>query len=167
MKSKLLKASAFAVMLVITGGVVVSMLNNDTLASIPSPAANGSATLVKATQVNMGMNGHATTRHGRFQSNVVGEAAAILGVKPIWILDEMKKGLTLVKIAEEEGLNQNEFLEQLTELETRNINEAVESGQIPQKHADALLEGMADRLSKALEIKAVDVNDPHNPGMSM
>lgn len=91
--------------------------------------------------------------------NIVGEAATVLNVLPINIIDEMKKGKTIVQIAQEKGLSEKEFTQKITNLENKIVNVAVKEGIIPQKQADAIRTGRSDRLKNAMKEKSMDVKD--------
>jgi hypothetical protein len=161
MGSKFFKAVTLALM--IAGGAMVTLHSDNALASNQSAALNS----LSSGQHHPGTHVRGNQRQGRFKGlNVVSETADVLKVKPIWIMDEMNKGKTLSQIAQEKGLTEQAFLQKLIVLETNIINAAVKSGKIPQKHADALLSGMNERLTKALQLKSVNVKD-HNGGMSM
>lgn len=93
------------------------------------------------------------------QQNIVGEAANVLNVLPITIIDEMKKGKTLVQIAKEKGLSEQQFTQKLADFDSKTVNTAVKEGTITQEHADAINAGRADRLKSGIQEKAMDVND--------
>lgn len=93
------------------------------------------------------------------EMNIVGEAATVLGVLPIDIIDSMKSGKTVVQIAQDKGLSEKEFTQKITDLEVKMVNEAVKAGTITKEHGDAINQGRADRLKKSLKEKAVNVND--------
>ena len=96
------------------------------------------------------------------QMNIVGEAATVLNVLPITIIDEMKKGKTLSQIVKAKGLTEKQFLQKLSSLETKTVNQAVSTGTISSKQKAAINAGKSDRLRKALQIKGVNVHD-HAP----
>ncbi|MFJ5715864.1 hypothetical protein [Neobacillus sp. NPDC093127] len=93
------------------------------------------------------------------QMNVVSEAAKVLNVLPIDIMNEMKNGKTLVQIAQSKGLTKADFLQKLTDYENQIIADAVKTGKITKEHETALKDGQKNRLTKSLTLKAVDVND--------
>ena len=96
------------------------------------------------------------------QMNIIGEAATVLNVLPITIIDEMNKGKTLAQIAKAKGLTEKQFLQKLSSLETKTVNQAVSTGTISSKQKVAINAGKSDRLKKALKIKGVNVHD-HAP----
>jgi hypothetical protein len=163
MGSKFFKTCIVALALILTSGVIVALHSDNAIASNQSAAVNASASSKHHPATNVRGN----KRQGRFNGiNVVSETASVLKVKPIWIMEEMKKGKTLSQISKEKGLTEQAFLQKLIALETKIINAASKSGQIPEKQALVLLSGMSERLTKALQLTSVNVND-HNGGMSM
>lgn len=92
------------------------------------------------------------------QMNIVGEAATVLNVLPINLIDEMKKGKTIVQIAQEKGLTEKQFTQKITDLENQTINAAVKEGSISKKQADAINSGRTSRLKNAMKEKAMKAN---------
>lgn len=161
MKKKLLIASALALGLVLISGTAVAFYHDN-----PVFAKNKSGTNVKVkgdmtiySSPNQKKSSESVRRSRLKQMNTIGEAATVLNVLPITIIDEMKKGKTVVQIAKEKGLSEAEFTKKLTDLETKMVNEAVKSGTITQEHADAIKAGRSERLKKSIKEKAVNVND--------
>jgi hypothetical protein len=100
------------------------------------------------------------TRKSRVkQQNIVSEAANVLNVLPMDIINEMKKGKTLVQIAKDKGLSEPEFTQKLKDFDAKTVNAAVKEGTITKEHATAINEGRADRIQKGLKEKAMNVND--------
>lgn len=93
------------------------------------------------------------------QMNIISEAAQVLNILPVNIIDEMKNGKTLVQIAKEKGLTKADFLKQLKAYENKTVDAAVTAGTITKEHAKAIKAGQNDRLTKSLTIKSVNVND--------
>ena len=93
------------------------------------------------------------------QMNVVSEAANVLNVLPIKIMEDMKKGKTLEQIAKDKGLSKDQFLKKMAAFEDQTVAAAVKTGRITEKHQKALKDGQNDRLKKSLTQKAQDVND--------
>lgn len=96
------------------------------------------------------------------QMNIVGEAATVLNILPIKIINEMNKGKTLAQIAQEKGLTEKEFTQKLSALESTTVNHAVSTGTIPLAQKEAINKGKSDRIKKALKTKGVNVHD-HAP----
>ncbi|WML48071.1 hypothetical protein RCG23_22740 [Neobacillus sp. PS3-34] len=161
MSKRSTKISIFIAMLLILGFVVALWHNNTALAD--NKAVNKTATaasIMSKYSVKDNDQTQAPIRKGRLnQINFVTEAAQILNVLPITIMQEMEKEKTVVQIAQEKGYSKAEFLQKLTDLENKTINAAATSGTISQKHANALHQGQADRLKYNLDLKAVNVND--------
>jgi hypothetical protein len=161
MGSKFFKAVTLTLMIAV--GVIVTLHSDNVLASNQSATVNASV----SGQDHPVTHVRGNERQGRFKGlNVVNETADILKVKPIWVMEEMNKGKTLSQIAQEKKITELAFLQELIVLETKTTNAAAKSGKIPQKQADTILSGMNERLTKAIQLKSVNVNN-HNGGMSM
>lgn len=93
------------------------------------------------------------------EMNIVSEAAQVLNVLPINIIQEMKKGKTLVQLAKEKGLTKNQFMKKLGDVEDKKVKTAAKNGVITDDHAEALKEGQKERLDKSVMMKSVNVND--------
>jgi hypothetical protein len=101
-----------------------------------------------------------TVRVSRLKEmNIVGEAATVLNVLPIDIIDKMKQGKTIAQIAKEKGLSEQQFTQKINDLETKKVNDAVKDGTITKEHAEAITQGRTDRLKKGLKEKAMNVNE--------
>ncbi|MDD9266937.1 hypothetical protein ACFPES_07805 [Paenibacillus sp. GCM10023248] len=108
-------------------------------------------------------HGHGFQDHGRgpvkggFEFGNKGGAmdfAAILGIDPTVLKEEIKQGKTIVQIAQEKAnLTEEALLAKLTEAETKKIDVALSSGKIKQEQADKMKAGLADRLKKVIEMK--------------
>jgi hypothetical protein len=92
------------------------------------------------------------------QLNIVAEAANVLNVLPIDIINEMKKGKTLVQVAKDKGLAESEFNKKLADFDAKTVDTAVKNGVITKEHGDAIAAGRADRIKKGMQEKAMDVN---------
>lgn len=78
--------------------------------------------------------------------------AAILGIEPSVLKEEIKQGKTLVQIAQDKAnLSEDALLAKLTEAETKKIDTALSDGKLKQEQADKLKAGLADRLKKIVE----------------
>lgn len=159
MKKKLLIAIALALVL-ISGSAMALYHDNPAFAkSQPATDVKVKGNMAVYSPPNQKKSSEPVRKSRLKQMNIVGEAATVLNVLPIIIIDEMKKGKTVVQIAKEKGLTEAEFTKKLTDLETKMVNEAVSSGTITQEHADAIKDGRPDRLKKSIKEKAVNVND--------
>lgn len=161
MRKKFLKITSIAAVILILGSTVVVWQNHSVLAKKQEANVKISAEARMAKySVKTKQKAVTNVRKSRLSDiNVVSEAATVLNVLPITIMDEMTKGKTLEQIAKEKGLSKSKFLLKLTELDTKNINAAASSGIISQEQANALKEGQKDRLHHNLMLKAVNVND--------
>ena len=161
MRKKLNKVFLFAALLLMLGTVAAVWHNETAVAKnqATAPAVNAKANMAKYS-VKSKNKAITTIRRSRLsQMNIVSEAAQVLNVLPITIMDEMKKGKTLVQIAKEKGITKAQFLQKLTAVENKTVDTATKAGTISQEHSTALKAGQKDRLSKSLDMKAVNVND--------
>ena len=161
MRKRLLKVTSIIAVILIFGTAVMVWQNHSALAKKQDANVKISAAERMAKySVKTKQNTDSTVRKSRLsQINVVSEAANILNVLPINIMEEMAKGKTLEQIAKDKGMSKTKFLKELTALDTKNIDHAVSSGTISTKQGAALKEGQKDRLSHSLMLEAVDVND--------
>jgi hypothetical protein len=161
MRKRLLKVTSIIAVILILGSVVVAWQNHFALAKKQETNVKISAeTRMAKYSVKTKQKSDSSIRKSRLkQINVVSEAAIVLNVLPITIMDEMTKGKTLEQIAEVKGLSKGQFLKKITDLDTKNIDTAASSGEISQEQAKALKEGQKDRVQHNLMLKAVDVND--------
>lgn len=114
-----------------------------------SPSA---ATSSQKNDVKIGAGQH-KERFARFfhGGQAVKHSADILGIEQSALLEELKEGKTLLQIAEEKGLAQEQFLEQLTAAVEQSIDTALSEGKITQEQADKQKEGLEDRLSEEIQ----------------
>jgi hypothetical protein len=164
MAKKMVRASLAAAAILLTAGAGwIAFFGENAFAYNSPSGVKVQASSNPAIHYSKGVKNQGNHRQGRFRGlNVTSEAAAILKVKPIDIIDSMTKGKKLVDIAIDHGLTKEQFLQKLTEVETKTINQAAKAGTIPQQQADALLQGMQDRLTSALQMTA-----SKSSGMSM
>lgn len=161
MSKKLFVASVLAAILIL-GSAAAVWQNHLAYAKSKTTAADAKKAMAKYSAPDK-KKAQQPLRNSRLkQINIVNEAANVLHVLPITIIDEMKKGKTLVQIAKDKGLTEKEFTQKLTDFETKTVNAAVKVGTITKKHADAINSGRSDRLKKGLKEKAMDAGD-HQP----
>lgn len=162
MSKKIIRISVFAVFALILSAAAVIWHNNDALAQ-NQPQKKTSAEMMAIYSAKGKENTKSNIRISRLtQMNIVSEAANVLNVLPINIIDEMKKGKTLEQIANEKGFTKDQFLQKLTDYENKTIAAAATAGEITDKHETALKQGQKDRLTKSLTEKANNVNN-HQP----
>lgn len=161
MRKRFNKVFLFTALLLILGTIAAVWHNNTALAKnqAPTPAVNAKANMAKYSVKSNNKPGTPIRRSRLSQMNVVSEAAQVLNVLPITIMDEMKKGKTLLQVAQDKGFNKAQFLQKLTDVENKTVDTATTAGTITQKHSAALKAGQKDRLTKSLDMKAVNVND--------
>jgi hypothetical protein len=161
MTKRLIKVSVFAVMILILGLGAIVWQNQNALAKdqAASVTVNAKANMAKYSPKSNNKSEKPIRRSRLSQMNVVSEAAQVLNVLPITIMDEMTKGKTLLQVAQDKGLTKAQFLQKLSDVENKTVDTATKAGTITQKHSDALKAGQKDRLTKSLDLKAVNVND--------
>lgn len=159
MRKRFNKVFLFTALLLILGSVVAVWHNSTAFAKNQAATANAKAGMAKYSVKSKSKSGTPIRKSRLSQMNIVAEAAQVLNVLPITIMDEMNKGKSLVQVAEAKGLTKDQFLQKLTDVENKTIDAANKSGTITQKHATALKAGQKDRLNKSLDTKAVNVNN--------
>lgn len=93
-------------------------------------------------------------RAGGFRGgNVVQETATLLGVEQSVITDALKEGKTLLQIAQEKGLSEEDYLQKLVDAQTVAIDAKVTAGTLTQEKADQMKSGLSDRLKQQIENK--------------
>ena len=159
MKRQILSFTAFVTLVV--AGVSAYHINNAYAKNQPVTKKSPAELMAKYSYKPKGkQNTNQNIRVSRLsQMNVVSEAANVLNILPINIMEEMKKGKTLEQIAKEKGLSKDQFLKKMSAFEDQTVTAAVKAGRITEKHQKALKEGQKDRLTKSLSEKAQDVND--------
>ncbi|MEH7075446.1 hypothetical protein [Neobacillus drentensis] len=171
MKYQKVTVSIFVALLLILGASAAVWHNSPALAksNAKAPSINAKEAMSKFApprKNDKAKTSEPTVRKSRLpQLNVVSEAAVVLNVLPINIIEEMNKGKTLVQIAKEKGITKAEFLQKLKDNENQLLDEEVKAGTISEDHADAIKEGQKDRLTKSLSLKSVNVNDHQSMDM--
>ncbi|TEB06190.1 hypothetical protein Psch_03234 [Pelotomaculum schinkii] len=83
--------------------------------------------------------------------NLISQVAAILDVDEQTIIAALQSGQTLVEIAEDYDVSEDELLEQLEELQSDAIDDAVDAGILTDDQADTLKEQLSERLEQIVE----------------
>lgn len=141
---------------------IAAIYNHPAFAKNPPSIAKANAAMMAKFSTPKKQNDTPARKSRLKQMNIIGEAATVLNVLPITIINEMKMGKTLVQIAKSKGLTEKEFLQKLSALETKTVDHAVNTGVISKKQRIAINEGKAARLKRALKTKGVNVHD-HAP----
>lgn len=92
-------------------------------------------------------------RGGFRGGNAVQETATILGVEQSVIMDALKEDKTLLQIAQEKGLSEEDYLQKLVDAQTAAIDAKVTAGALTQEQADQMKSGLSDRLKQQIENK--------------
>ena len=87
-----------------------------------------------------------TDRRGRHGHK--GEVAELLGIDSEDIKAGFEAGKTLVEIAAENGISEDELVAALVGASEEHLAEAVESGRVTQEKADEIAAGMAERIAE-------------------
>lgn len=161
MRKNIFLIIALAVILIL-GSAAAVWQNHFAFAKNQATSADAKKRMVKYSAPHKKKSDEPIRKSRLEQMNIVGEAAAVLNMLPITIINEMKKGKKLVEIAKEKGLTEKEFTQKISDFETKTVNTAVKKGTIPKEHADAIKAGRSDRLKKGIQEKAMNVND-HMP----
>jgi hypothetical protein len=160
MSKRLKKVFTFAALLLLLVVAATVWHNNNAYAKNQANTIKSPAELMAKYSHKTKQNSTETIRRSRLpQMNIISEAANVLNLLPINIMDEMKKGKTLEQVAQEKGLSKDQFLTKLTDFENQTVAVASKAGTITKDHEKALKEGQKDRLTKSLSVKAVNVND--------
>ncbi|MEC0231639.1 hypothetical protein [Paenibacillus alba] len=106
-----------------------------------------------------GFEGHGPVKGGFEFGKGPQDYAAILGINPSVLKEEIKQGKTLAQIAlDKANLTEEALLGKLTEAETKKIDDALSAGKIKQEQADKLKSGLVERLKKVVEAKPKTMN---------
>lgn len=90
------------------------------------------------------MDGQAPGHGGRF--NTMEIACEILGLTQEELMEKMQEDTTLVDIAAEQGLSEEEFKDALLVAMTAEIEQQVSDGTLTQEQADAMLEQLQEMI---------------------
>ncbi|MDR4948297.1 hypothetical protein [Neobacillus cucumis] len=171
MKNKRVMLSVFIALLLVLATGIVIWHNQTAFAKSKAKAPSVDAKAIMAhysppTSKNKAETTKTTIRRSRLtQMNVLTEAAKVLNVLPINIIDEMKKGKTLVQIAKGKGLTKAQFLQKLSDVDSQIVDKAIKDGSISKEHGNVIKAGQKDRLTKSLTQKAVDVSEHQSMDM--
>ncbi|WP_248928276.1 hypothetical protein [Paenibacillus hamazuiensis] len=88
--------------------------------------------------------------------NFMQEAATILGIDEATLKASLKDGKTLVQLAQEKGITEDDLVQKLAAAETKAIDTAVSEGKLTQEQADKMKTGLADRLKQMVENKRAE-----------
>lgn len=158
MRKKFLMASVLVATLVAGSGAAVWQSQSQSALAKNKPAYTH-ADAKKAMTKYSAPNKNSSTERVRVsrikEMNIVAEAAEVLNVLPIDIINEMGKGKTLLQVAKDKGLTEAEFNKKLTAADKRKVDDAVKNGVITKEHGDAIAAGRADRVKSGMQEKAM------------
>ncbi|MBP1157391.1 MULTISPECIES: hypothetical protein [unclassified Paenibacillus] len=104
---------------------------------------------------------HHGERGGGFRgNNVVEQTATLLGVEQSVIMEALKEDKTLLQIAQEKGLSEEDYLQKLTDAQTAAIDAQLTAGTLTQEKADQIKSGLSDRLKQQIEKKGFGGKGP-------
>src|SRR4051794_26183068 len=120
MRKKFLITSALVVILG-AGSAATIFHNENAYAKNKQPAAiDAKKAMTKYSPPKSKKGSTEPVRTSRLKEmNIVGEAANVLNVLPIDIINEMNKGKTLVQVAKDKGLTEAEFNKKLTDFDAK------------------------------------------------
>jgi len=96
---------------------------------------------------------------GVMGGNIISQVADILDVEEQTIIEALQDGKTLVEIAEDYDLGEDELLSQLEELQTDAIEEAVDDGNLTDEQAEELKDQLAEWLEQIVEGSGIMLNN--------
>ena len=164
MRKKFLTAIVLAGALAIGGTAAVSY-NTSVEAKTQSKQPTPAERMAKYSPPKSKNTAITNVRSSRLdQQSIVAEAANVLNVLPIDIINEMKKGKTLAQVAKDKGLTETEFNKKLTDFDTKIVEKAVKDGKITKEHGDAIQAGRADRIKNGMKEKAMKAHTAMDMG---
>lgn len=84
-------------------------------------------------------------------TNIIAQVADILDIEEETIIEALQDGQTLVEIAEDYNISEDELLEQLEDFQIEAIDDAVESGTLTDDQAERLKDQLSARLEQIVE----------------
>jgi len=94
-------------------------------------------------------------RLGRAQGGLVGTVAEILGLDRAKVLEQRHSGRSLAEIAEAQGVNKDQLVQEVLEERQGILNQMVQEGRITQEQADLCLENMKQRVEYSINRTSV------------
>lgn len=79
------------------------------------------------------------------------EIANILGLDEQTLVDALKEGKTIAEVAQENGITEEELVQQLIEVQSTAIDEKVSEGVLSQEQADQMKADLDERISNMME----------------
>jgi len=79
------------------------------------------------------------------------QVCQIVNLDHMGMLAELKEGNKIAEIAKEQGISQNELLEELTQLAQDRLDTAVNKGKLDAQKAEEILQNIRDRLAQFVE----------------
>lgn len=165
MRKKFLIASALVAIIAV--GSIGAALHSESVLAKNKPAAAVVDAKKAMAKYSPPTKKNATTpvRESRLkQQNIVAEAANVLNVLPIDIINDMKKGKTLAQVAKDKGLTEAEFNKKLTNFDTKIVDQAVKEGTITKEHGDAIKAGRTDRIKSSMKDTAMKAHTAMDMG---
>jgi len=93
-------------------------------------------------------NGASDCVDGRVRDHTVEAAAAVLGMEPEEVLDELKDGKTLAEVAEEQGMAVDEFTAAMLPEVRQELDALVAEGKLTQEQADAIYDRVEENIDR-------------------
>lgn len=157
---------------VITASVLGMALLCAPLASQPAVASEvhtGVASIQNPNSAHSTPEGQVKRHHHRhhFGGFTVKTTADLIGVDKKELVDQLKTGRTLVQIVQEKkGWSESEYLKKLTDISSKRIDTAVQSGKIDAEKANKLKSALPAKLKEAINRNwAKTFSKPDQPSM--
>lgn len=99
---------------------------------------------------------------GRAAGGMIGFIADLLGMKPEEVIAERQAQKSLVQIAGEKGISEQELLDKVLESRKTRIDQLVKDGRITQEQADLAVKNMTERLK--VNLNRTTVGPAGGPG---
>ncbi|MEF2965287.1 hypothetical protein V3851_05530 [Paenibacillus sp. M1] len=94
--------------------------------------------------------------------HIVKDTAALLGVPPKSIVEQLKQGKSLLQVVQTtKGWSEDEYLKKLTEKASQNIDQAVAEGKIDKEKAAKIKADLPERLKKMIHRTWKDKSPGH------
>lgn len=107
---------------------------------------------------------HPPLRHFR-GGHIVKDTADLLGMEPKSIVEQLKKGKTLLQVVQDaKGWSEGEYIKKLTETASANIDKAVSEGKIDSEKAAKIKASLPDKL-KVIIHRTWKQEKPGHPAM--
>ncbi len=109
-----------------------------------------------------GPHGHPARPAYRIGKQIFSTIADALGMEPKDLLEDIKGGKSILKVAEEKNVGKDELLQAVEDAEKEKLQKLVDEGRITQDQMSWILERSRDRLDNLLEREGTGAFRKHN-----